>query len=354
MHTRLIVLTLVAAGLAHPAVAQNRERIVSITRVAHQDSEANRRVRTETQRRTTERETQTERFTRTVNIGADGELNVSNIAGDIVVTRGGGSTATIEVVKTSRAATIDDARAMLPLVTVDITERGPRAEVRTRYPSQNEIRDRNRRNINVDVAYTISAPQNTRLVVKSISGNVSVSDIAGALTLESVSGTVKIANAGRITSAKSISGDVEATDTRIDGALEAGTISGAVRLRRVSAESVSATSISGDVVFEDVSSSRVEAQSISATVQFAGELQPNGHYEFTAHSGNIRLAVGGKTGFQVEATSFSGGITSDLPITLQGGQSTGRRQRALRGTYGDGSAVVELTAFSGTILITKR
>ena len=36
------------------------------------------------------------------------------------------------------------------------------------------------------------------------------------------------------------------------------------------------------------------------------------------------------TGFQLEATSFSGSINTDIPITMSGGQS-GRRSRALRG-----------------------
>jgi hypothetical protein len=68
----------------------------------------------------------------------------------------------------------------------------------------------------------------------------------------------------------------------------------------------------------------------------------------------VRLAVGGKTGFQVEATSFSGEISTDLPITLEGGQTNMRRAKALRGKHGDGSAFLDLTSFSGSILITKR
>jgi len=350
MRRLLIVLTLIAvAGPASPSAAQDPDRIVSVTRIVTRSQD--RRVERD-QRRNDRRETQTERFTRTVNIGADGELDIANIAGDIVVTRGGGTSATIEVVKNARAATVEEARAMLSLVTVDVIERGPRAEVRTRYPGQDELRRNNRRNINVEVVYTIAAPQNTRLLLKSISGNISVRDIVGTLMLDTVSGTVRIANAGRISAAKSISGDVEVVDTHLDGALEAGTISGTVRAQRVSARSLALKSVSGDVGLEDVTCDRIEAQSISGHVQFAGDLEPNGRYEFTSHSGRVRLAVGSKTGFQVEATSFSGSITSDLPITLQGSQGRGRR--SVRGSYGNGSAVVELTSFSGTIVITKR
>jgi DUF4097 and DUF4098 domain-containing protein YvlB len=333
MHRLLTLFTGVTlvALVATPALAQERRR-------------------EREQRRTDTRETQTDRQTRTLNIGAEGELDLSNIAGDIVVTRGGGNAVTLEIVKTARG---QDAASMLPLVTVDIIERGNRAEVQTRYPDGDELHRRfNRRNINVDVSFTIVAPTNTRLVLKSISGSINVKDIAGALTLESTSGSVSVANAGRTVTAKSISGDVEALDTKIDGRLEAGTISGTVRVRRTSARGLTLSSVSGAVEIEDSTSDRVEAQSVSGDVGFRGDLEPNGRYEFGSHSGSVKVALGGKTGFQVQATSFSGSITSDFPITLQGNQ--GRRQHNVRGVYGNGAAVLEITAFSGSILITKR
>ncbi|HET7220433.1 MAG TPA: DUF4097 family beta strand repeat-containing protein [Vicinamibacterales bacterium] len=301
-----------------------------------------------------QRETQTEKTTRTVTIGADGEIDVSNIAGDIMVTRGGGTSAAIEIVKTARAESVDEAKALLGLVTVDIAERGPRVEIRTRYPGREEMRGRGRRNFNVDVAFTIAAPQNTRIIARSISGNINVRDISGALTLDSVSGTVKLANAGRMANAKTISGNVEVIDSRVDGALAAGTISGTVKLQKVSARQLSLSSVSGSVWLQDVTCERIEGQAISGDIQFTGDFEPNGRYEFTSHSGSVRLAVGDKTGFQVEATSFSGDIKSDLPITLEGGQTTMRRAKALRGKHGDGSAFLDLTSFSGSILITKR
>jgi DUF4097 and DUF4098 domain-containing protein YvlB len=153
-------------------------------------------------------------------------------------------------------------------------------------------------------------------------------------------------------SGRSISGNIELADTKVEGALEAGTISGTVRLRNVTARSLAINSVSGNVELDDVTAERIEAQVISGNITFAGDLERNGRYELTSHSGNIRLAVAAGTGFQVEATSFSGSITSDIPIATQG--QDGRRSRALRGTVGGGGAVLDLTTFSGTILITKR
>lgn len=359
-----IVLTLVAGVVPAPAViAQDRVthlRSVDRSVDVHRSVDVERRSAAGTgtaeqsrQRRNDDREAQTERVTRNVNIGANGEIEISNVAGDIVVTRGGGNAATIEVVKTARGTSVEDAREMLALVQVDIVERGTRAEARTRYPGGDDRGRNNRRNVNVSVAYNVAAPEGTRIFVKSISGDVSVRDILGGLTLETVSGNVHIANAGRMANGRSISGDIEVVDTKIEGALEAGTISGTVRLRRLTARSVAVNSVSGSVEIEDVTSERVGAQVISGNIMFTGDLQPNTRYELTSHSGNIRLAIPASTGFQVEATSFSGSITTDIPVTT-GGEQNGRRNRTLRGTAGKGGATLDLTTFSGTILITKR
>jgi DUF4097 and DUF4098 domain-containing protein YvlB len=300
-----------------------------------------------------DRGAQTERITRNVSIGAAGEIELSNIAGNIVVTRGSGGSATIDIVKTARGASVEEARAALALVRVEIIERGTRAEARTHYPSEHERRLNNRRNFNVSVAYTVTAPEGTRIIAKSISGDISVRDIIGALTLETVSGNVHIASAGRMATGRSISGNIELVDTKIEGALEAGTVSGTVRLRRVTARSLAINSVSGNVELDDVTSERIDAQVISGNINFSGDLEPNGRYELTSHSGNVRLAIAASAGFQVEATSFSGSITSDFPVTTRGGQN-GRRNRSLQGTVGGGGAILDLTTFSGSIVITKR
>jgi hypothetical protein len=301
------------------------------------------------QRRRDNRAEEVERVSKTVNIGANGEIDVANISGDMVVTRGGG-TATIEIVKTARAESQEDARALLALVSVDVVERGTRAEVKTRYPNEEELRRRNRRNLNVDVAFNITVPQQTRVLLHSISGNMNVRDISGGVQLDTISGNIKLANTGRTASAKTISGNVELADTTVDGSANAGTISGTVSVKNVTARGLALSSVSGNIALDGVTCERIDGQTVSGDVQFSGDLEPNGRYEFTSHSGSVRLAIGSKTGFQIEATSFSGGIRSDLPLTLEGT----KRSRSLNGKFGNGSAILDVTSFSGSITITKR
>jgi hypothetical protein len=347
MRHLIIVFTLAAVGVPAAADAQRiPERVRNVIR-AHVD----RLDKVAYQRG---REEQTERFSKTVKIGASGEIDVSNIAGDIVVTRGGGGDAVIEVIKTSRGHSVEDAREMLQLVNVTITERPGRAEVKTQYPKGDDWRRNNRRNINVSVAFNITAPAGARITAKSVSGDINVSGIKGDLSIESVSGTLTIGDAGRISSAKSVSGNVEINDTTIEGPMNAGSVSGSVQLRRVKARRLDLGSVSGNVVLEDLECDRVSAQSVSGDIQFRGPLARSGRYELKSHSGEVRVAVSGGSGFELEANSFSGHVRSDFPVTIQGGREHGGRQRSLHGVYGDGSAVLDLTTFSGSIQIVKR
>ena len=347
---QLLVLTTAVLSTAAPVAAQpSREQFRAVVRNAVESVHA-----TYYQQG---REEQTERQTRTLKLGANGELSLQNIAGDITVTKSNGNDTTVEIVKIARARTADEAKTQLGLVTVTVTERNGRAEVKTEYPGdQGGGWGWNRRGANVSVAYNVTTPANTRLTINSISGNIRLSDVKGDLSVNTISGSVRVANGGRIGSAKSVSGAVEIVDTQIDGALEAQSVSGAVTLRRVNARRVNVGSVSGSVQVEDLQCDRVEAHSISGDVQYGGALAKGGRYELTSHSGNVRVDVAGGTGFELEANSFSGSIRSDVALT---NQSTGddrgpMRRHALRGVFGDGSAVLEVTTFSGSVVIGKR
>jgi Toastrack DUF4097 len=343
---RTVLAFLTLAALAAPAAAQSHDAVGAIVRAK---VDAARVVRYQGR----DREEQTERTTRTLRVGSDGEISLGNIAGDITVTRGNGD-ATLEIVKTARGRTVEDAREMLKLVTVEVSERGTRAEVKAQYPEEREMRRDNRRNINVSVAFNLTAPAGTRITINSISGSIKVTDIKGDLSLNTISGAVRVANAGRIATAKSISGTVEIADTDIDGAMEAGSVSGDIVLRRVRARRLELGVVSGNVLLQDLQCDRVTANSISGDVEFRGALARNGRYSFTSHSGEVRIILAGDTGFELNATTFSGTLHPELPLTYRGRDRDAGRPRSLHGTYGDGSAVLDVTTFSGRVVISKR
>lgn len=331
------------------------------------------------EKREDQRAQQTETITRTVKLGPQGEIDLQNMSGSITVTRGSGSDATITALKTARAATEADAKEMLGQVKVDIAERAGRIEVRTHYmhfmpappppPPAPGAGGRDvprpprpsRRNMNVSVAYTIAAPAGTRLKINSMSGDITVSDITGELVLEAMSGDIKVDHGGRVLTARAMSGDVTLADVKSDGAIDAASMSGDVLLRQVKARRINAAVVSGTVTLADVECERLEGQATSGAVIYEGPLAKGGRYRFQSHSGDVKVMVAGNTGFELDANSWGGSVRSELELknveqTPDNIQRTrvGPRNRTLRGTFGDGSAVLDITTFSGTILVTRR
>ena len=305
------------------------------------------------------RDEQTEKISRTLKIGANGELDISNLSGDIIVTRGGDDVR-IDALKVARGRTVEDARQMLAYVTVDFIERGSRAEVKTVYRNHEE-RSRTHRNLNVSVQYAVTAPEHVRISARSLSGNIKVTGIKGDLNLVSLSGNVSISQGARVMLAKSTSGEVEIMDLRSEVPLEAHSTSGGVVIRQSRAPRMELNSVSGNLIVTDVDCPRIEAQTLSGNVEFNSPLSKNGRYELTSHSGEIRIKPSGNTGFELDANSFSGNIQSDLTLKeqRQGGaddsrRGQGGRTRTLRGVYGDGSATLDITTFSGSVVIGKK
>jgi DUF4097 and DUF4098 domain-containing protein YvlB len=130
-------------------------------------------------------------------------------------------------------------------------------------------------------------------------------------------------------------------------------VSGKVRAHDVKARGLSLSAISGDVEVTNVEAERIEGKSVSGDFVFAGAVARNARYEFSTHSGNVRLTLGGSTGFEVTANTFSGDIRSDLPVSVNDVRSR-RPGRSVRGVVGDGGATLTVSTFSGEIIIRRQ
>ena len=291
----------------------------------------------------------TERFSRTVRLGRNGALDLSNVAGDIVVTGVGGDDVRIEAVKRTRNRDEAAGRANLQAVTIEVRELDGRVEVRTE-PS----RDLNQ----VAVDFTITVPQDARVMVRNTSGTVRTTNIGGDLRAETVRGTIEVRAAQRLRALKTVSGDVEIAESETDGTVTVTTVSGDQVIRGLKARGIELGSVSGDMTLTDVEIERVTVRTLNGDVQYDGPLARNGRYEVITHAGEIALAVD-TAGFDVNARTFSGDFRSDYDLTLGGGDAAGRRRRggpgpAIRGRFGDGGASLSLRSFSGDIAITRR
>jgi len=297
---------------------------------------------------------QIEKVSQTYKVGDAGALDVSHLAGDIRVTGGGGNEIKIDATKRARHRDPEQAKRLLEALRIDVNNFNGRVEVRTIYPRRGSFGN----NISATVDYVITVPAGATVSLKSISGDISVSNVKGEVRAETVSGSVNVNATPNLTIAKTISGDVTAQNIGTETTLVLSTISGTVLGTGLKVRALEAGSVSGNVRLVGSEIERLEAKSVSGDIEFDAPLSKGGRYEFTSHSGNVRLTIPGNTGFDLDADTFSGSVRSDLPVTLRtmGRSDQNRRgsNRAIRGSYGDASALLTVRSHSGSVVITKK
>ena len=258
----------------------------------------------------------TDTFTRTVRLGRNGRLELDSLSGDVQVTGTSGDDVRITATKRVHAANESAARDALNAMQVQVTERAGVVTI-SAGPTRGRFNG-------ADMDYVIAVPAATDLALKTASGDVTVKSVTGEVVVNSLSGDVVISES---------------------------------KPRAVNVELVS-----GDVSLEKVDSDRVQIKTLSGDITLAGRLAKNGRYELRTHSGDIQIIPEGNTGFELEASSFSGEVTSNFdlkrpaaaPSNFAPGGRGPRRSSEVRGTVNDGGAVLSLQSFSGDILITKR
>jgi DUF4097 and DUF4098 domain-containing protein YvlB len=298
---------------------------------------------------------QVERFSQTYKVTGDGTLDLQNIAGDVRVTGGRGNEIRVDATKRVRSRDESLTRRLLSELRIEVSNVGNRVEVRTIYPRTQG------RNTSTSVDYVITVPASAMVNLKTISGDVWVAEVKGEVRAETVSGSVDVSSTPNLASAKTISGDVRARGITTGGTLALGTVSGSVIASALEARAIEAGTVSGTVQLTNVRADRVQAKSVSGDIEFDARLTKGGRYELNAHSGNVRVMLTQPSGFELDASSFSGTIRSDFPVTLRSSTAgdnnrnrRGPRTTAIRGTFGDASAVLSVRSFSGNVVITKK
>ncbi|MEO8677918.1 MAG: DUF4097 family beta strand repeat-containing protein [Vicinamibacterales bacterium] len=296
-----------------------------------------------------------DKIAQTLKVGTDGALDLTNISGDVRITGGPGTEIKIDATKRVRHRDADEAKRLLGELRVEITNVNGRVEVRTIYPR----RRGDDHGVSARVDYLVSVPVGASVTTRNISGNIIVTNVKGEVRIETISGDLDVSSTPNLALAKTVSGNVRARDIGGATTLTLGTVSGTLIASGLKVRALECGSVSGDMQLSGLQVERIEAKSVSGNIEFDAPLTRGGRYEFASHSGNIRLVLAPSSGFDLDATTFSGSIRSDLPVTLRstGDEPGGRRgspSRSIRGSYGDGGAVLAVRSFSGSVVILKK
>ena len=324
-------------------LAQQAQRGRQQTARKQEALERSRRARREAEMRTWPEVT--EPFSQTVRLGRNGTLDLHNVSGTIVVTGGRSDEARIEAVKRARHPREEMARTLLREIGIALMERGGNVDIRTEHPR--------RRDGVAAVDYTVSLPSSANVTLRTASGDVTVTNVAGELRVESGSGNVATSNVRRVRQIRTVSGNVEVQNGEADE-FSATTVGGDVTLRNIKGRLLDLNTVHGNVRLVDVDAARARLQSMAGDLDYSGALARNGKYEFQTHSGNITLTPLRNPGFDFEAVTLRGAVRSGFELKASiTSRPTGTR-RSLRGTVGDAGAMVTAQSFSGDIVLVRR
>jgi DUF4097 and DUF4098 domain-containing protein YvlB len=159
-------------------------------------------------------------FQKNYNLGANGQIRIGNISGDVEVTGYNGSAVIVTAYKEGRDRDV---------VEIEDRSSASRVDVRARYPE-------NCRRCDVSVRFEVKVPQSMSFDfdgISSVSGNVKIRSVTGSLRASSVSGTVRIEDVTGTVSASSVSGNVEVDINRLEGTddMKFSSVSGNVNVR---------------------------------------------------------------------------------------------------------------------------
>src|SRR6202165_1749259 len=267
----------------------------------------------------------------TVRLDRGGAVDLSLISGKIRVT--GWDRADVKVSATIESGRLrfDANSSRVSLSVEDIDNEGGR---------------RNRHNNVGDAQYVVSVPRGSRLILEAVSGDVMAKGSQGEIEATSVSGDVDVSAGVRAVSAEAVSGTVHAA--QVNGNLRTETVSGDLRAENVSGN-VQASSVSGTIRLVGIQSKDVRTETVSGDITYTGTIEPSGRYNFEAHSGTIRLNIPKGSGAQFSVETFSGDVSTDVPVPIPPGSR--RKERRMDFTLGDGRARVTANTFSGQIVI---
>ncbi len=267
-----------------------------------------------------------------------GEVDVSNIAGDIVIT--GWDDPSVAVT----ADLPGDAQR------VKVTSAHGRTMVCVIYgsgscdapgPSFEEH----------SVRLELHVPSGSDIEASAVSADITSRGVTGHQHLHTVSGDIEADLGSGDDEVKSVSGDIRLRGSGQDGTLQVSTVSGDLTVANVAGE-LEARTVNGDLSAELSPARIARLNTTSGTIELNAHLATGGTVEIETVSGREKVDVAAAAGYAYEASTFSGDVDDCF------GQPPNRSRYGpgtrLDGTRGAGNGHVRIRSLSGDISLCDR
>src|SRR5688500_6202430 len=204
---RIRLLSYVMLGAALTAHAAPARAAVTLRGLVYDDNPRGPWLERYTEAR--QRPEQVDKVTQSIKVRDGAVLDLTHLAGDVRVTGGNGTELKIAATKRVRHRDAAEGKRLLDLLRVDINNFNNRVEVRTIYPCRTGTRGNS---LSASVDYVIAVPVNAAVALKSVSGNIFVTNVRGEVRAEAVSGDVNIGGPPNAAHTITVTGDVLAGD----------------------------------------------------------------------------------------------------------------------------------------------
>ncbi len=285
-----------------------------------------------------------EKFEKTVSLAKDGKVTLGNITGSIDVKSWDKAEVKIDATKISRASTLAEAKENASLVEIVVEKEGSTLRIKTEYP---ENRKRGK-SLDVSVKFSLIIPAEASAKINSVTGNVDLEKIGGAVKANIVTGDIVVKKADKGVDCETVTGQIELQNITGDAFME--TVTGKITASQIRG-SIKANVVTGRIELSEVSeASIVDANTVTGSVIYDGKINREGRYTLNTHSGRIEMTLPADSGFDLEAETFSGGIETDFDIKISGKIS----KKRISGVVNKGGPLVKLSTFSGDIYLKKK
>lgn len=192
----------------------------------------------------------------------------------------------------------------------------------------------------------ITAPRDMAIEISGIELAVSVADAGGSVSVSSVEGDIEVSGGSGNVALNAVSGGV--TLSGASGNLAINAVDGDVAVTDADGN-VAVQAVDGDVTLQSIRSDLVDANSVDGDITYVGTINDGGRYFLATHDGDLYVTIPDGTNARVSVATFSGELEADFPVTMEG--DVGKRRFSF--TLGTGKALIDLSAFDGTIRLIK-
>jgi Toastrack DUF4097 len=201
------------------------------------------------------------------------------------------------------------------------------------------------------VRLDLHVPQGSRIDASGVSAGITSHGILGVQHLNTVSGEIRGDLGAGDDGAKSVSGTIVLHGSGQDGTLNVATVSGDLHVTNVAGE-LEARTVNGTL---DAQMSRARIARLTTTsgsIDLSARLARGGTIETETVSGDQKVDVTGSAGYSYEAKTFSGAITNCFGQQPQHNEyGPGNR---LEGERGAGDGHLRIRSLSGDVSLCDR